>query len=255
MNRTHALAGLAVIWTTACTTLGPMPATIGVAAVPTGRPGIELQGGVAPGYYLSDATQAPDHRGQGSGHLLALIEPDHWLGTRGLIVGARTSGRHGEDTAEPFLGYRGRLADGFSLAAIGHGTVVRGADRGASYRAGRIGGELALDARLVAPLRWLELHGQAAVAAMYVDARGTYCADSAGLGVDCNQDSSDRMINGTVRGVFPGRRPAWRSTSGGSAPACSTAAGSRWSGPRGGCRWFATAARPRTRRITRSGSR
>ncbi|HEY0483206.1 MAG TPA: hypothetical protein VGD37_37045 [Kofleriaceae bacterium] len=180
-----------------------MPATTGIAAVPTGRPGIELQGGIAPGYYLSDATQAPDHKGQGSGHLLALIEPDHWLGTRGLFAGARTSGRHGEDTAEPFLGYRGRLGDGFSLAAIGHGTVVRGADRGASYRAGRVGGELALDARLVAPLRWLELHGQAAVAAMYIDARGTYCADGAGLGVDCNQDSSDRMIDGTVRGVFP----------------------------------------------------
>ena len=38
------------IFSTACTTLGPMPATTGVAAVPSGRPGFELQGGFAPGY-------------------------------------------------------------------------------------------------------------------------------------------------------------------------------------------------------------
>jgi len=31
----------------ACTTLGPMPATTGIAAVPAGRPSVELQGGLA----------------------------------------------------------------------------------------------------------------------------------------------------------------------------------------------------------------
>jgi hypothetical protein len=187
---------------TACTTLGPMPATTGVAAVPSGRPGFELQGGFAPGYYLSAATGDPSHKGQVSGQLLALVEPDHWLGTHGLIAGARTGGNDGDHAAEPFLGYRERLSDAFSLGLVGHATQIHGARRGASYQATRAGGELALDARLVAPAPWLELHVQAAASAAYLDAHGTYCADSSGLGVDCNQDGSDRMIDGTVHGVF-----------------------------------------------------
>ena len=180
-----------------------MPATTGVSAVPNGRPGIELQGGFTPGYYLSDATREPTRRGQVSEQVLALVEPDRWLGTHGLIAGARGGGHQGDHTAEPFLGYRERLSDVFALGVIGHGTVIHGAHRGASYRAARAGGELAVDARLLAPVSWLALHGQAAVSAMYVDAHGTYCGDQAGLGVDCHQDGTDRMIDGTVHGVFP----------------------------------------------------
>jgi len=188
----------------ACTTLGPMPATTGIAAVPAGRPSVELQGGLAPGYFLSAATQEPTHRGSVSRQLSALIEPDRWLGTRGLIAGVRGAISDGDDrTAEPFLGFRRRLSDDFAIAAIGHGTVIRGSHRGASYRASRLGGELAFDARIAAPVSWLELHGQAAVAAVYLDARGTYCADPDGLGVDCAQDGSDRMVDGTAAGTFP----------------------------------------------------
>src|SRR5262249_25514901 len=128
--------------TTACTTLGPMPATTGVAAVPNGRPGVELQGGFAPGYYPSAATQDPGHKGQASGQLLALVEPDHWLGTHGMIAGARTSSRNDDHAAEPFLGYRERMSDAFSLGLIGYGTVIHGTSRGANYRATRAGGEL-----------------------------------------------------------------------------------------------------------------
>lgn len=194
---------LIAIATTGCTTLGPMPATTGIAAVPGGRPGVELQGGLAPGYYLSAATQDPEHRGEAGRQLLALLEPDAWLGVPGLIAGARTEASGGERTVEPFLGFRRRIDDVFSLAVIGHGTVIEGEERGASYRAGRLGAELAGDARLVALVSWLELHAQAAVSAVYLDARGTYCAGDGGLGVDCNQDGTDRVIDGTIRGVFP----------------------------------------------------
>jgi hypothetical protein len=186
-----------------CTTLGPMPATTGVAAVPTGRPGVELQGGLAPGYYLSAATQDSEHKGEAGRQLLALIEPDHWIGTRGLIAGARSEASGGERTIEPFVGFRERLSELFSLAVIGHGTVIEGSERGASYRAARFGGEIAADALLIAPVSWLELHAQAAVAAVYLDARGTYCVGADGTGVDCAQDASDRVVDGTARGVFP----------------------------------------------------
>jgi hypothetical protein len=189
---------------TGCTTLGPMPATTAISAVPSGRPGIEAQVGLVPAYFLSAATQAPasTHKGNPSGQLLALVEPDRVLGARGLIAGARHWGEHGEVSIEPFLGYRHRLDDDISLALIGYGTTMRGASQGASYRASRAGGELALDARVIGPARWLALHGQAAISATYLDADGTYCADRDGFGVDCQQDATDRVINGSIRGVF-----------------------------------------------------
>jgi hypothetical protein len=196
------LAVLALSFT-ACTTLGPMPATTGIAAVPAGRPGVELQGGLAPGYFLSAATQDA-HRGSVSRQVAALIEPDRWLGTHGLIAGVRGGISDSDDrTAEPFLGLRERLSDDFAIAVIGHGTVIRGSDRGASYRATRFGGEIAVDARIIAPTSWLELHGQAAVSAVHLDAHGTYCAGDNGFGVDCQQDGHDHVIDGTANGVFP----------------------------------------------------
>ena len=44
---------LIVVVVSGCTTLGPMPATTGVAAIPSGRPGVEAQIGVVPSYHLS----------------------------------------------------------------------------------------------------------------------------------------------------------------------------------------------------------
>jgi hypothetical protein len=217
MKRMIWLVVLTAICATGCTTLGPMPATTGISAVPSGRPGIEAQVGIVPGYFLSEATQEPSHRGEPIGQLLALVEPDR-LGTPGLIIGARDWARDGDGAFEPFLGYRHRLDDDLALALIGYGTVMRAAERGASYRAIRVGGELAVDARLLAPTTWLALHGQAAAAATYLDAHGSYCAGTTGLGVDCSEDGSARVIDGTIRGVFAaatatlaldfGRRPA-----------------------------------------------
>ncbi|HEU4731681.1 MAG TPA: hypothetical protein VFT22_27485 [Kofleriaceae bacterium] len=179
-----------------------MPSTTGISAVPSERPGVEAQAGFVPGYFLSSATYDDRHRGDVIGQLAGLIEPDRWIGARGLIAGARTWGQDGDHAFEPFLGVRHRIDGDLALAAIGHGTVMRGAERGASYRATRAGGELALDARVLAPARWLALHGQAAVSATYLDARGTYCADPGGAGVDCDQDGTDRVIDGSIRGVF-----------------------------------------------------
>jgi hypothetical protein len=207
-----ASAGLA-----GCTTLGPMPATTGIAAVPAGRPGVELQAGVVPGYVLSSATQ-DEHEGGPSEQLLALVEPDRWLGTRGLIVGAREVGREGDFTFEPFVGYRHRVDERVALAVIGHAASMGSEARGASYDATRGGGEIAADLQIIAPLSWLALHGQAAVSATYLQARGTYCVDDAGLGIDCNEDASDRTVRARVDGWFPaataslaldlGRRPS-----------------------------------------------
>jgi hypothetical protein len=190
------------IWATGCTTLGPMPTTTGIAAVPTGRPGVEAQAGVVPGYFVSSATQEPAHKDDPIGQVLGLVEPGQWLGTRGLVAGARHWGEHGDGAFEPFLGYRHRLDDSFAVAVFGYGTKMQAADRGASYRATRIGGELAVDARVIALTRWLALHGQAAVSTMYLDAHGRYCAGDDGLGIDCNQNGTDRMVDGTIRGAF-----------------------------------------------------
>ncbi|HET7499538.1 MAG TPA: hypothetical protein VFK02_00990 [Kofleriaceae bacterium] len=179
-----------------------MPSTTGISAVPSGRPGVEAQAGFVPGYFLSSATYDDRHRGDVIGQLVGLIEPDRWIGAHGLIAGARSWGQYGDHAFEPFLGLRHRIDDDLALAVIGHGTVMRGAERGASYRATRAGGEVALDARVLAPVRWFALHGQAAVSATYLDARGTYCADPEGAGVDCDRSASDRVIDGSIRGLF-----------------------------------------------------
>ncbi len=224
MKRTHRLTVSALTLTATltfgllagCTTLGPMPATTGISAVPAGRPGVELQAGIVPGYVLSSATQ-DEHEGGPSEQLLGVLEPNRWLGTRGLIVGARGVGRKGDHAFEPFLGYRHRIEERVAVAFVGYATKTEGASQGASYRATRGGAEAAVDAKIFAPLPWLAVHGQAALSATYLKARGTYCADPEGRGLDCNEDGSDRMVDGRVDGWFPaataslaldlGRRP------------------------------------------------
>ncbi len=94
-----------VALTTGCTTLGPMPATTAVSAVPAGRPDAEFQLAAVPGYYLSSSVrQAPT--GAGISHLSMLVEPDKLIGVPGLIIGGR---------AEAMAGYRGVLDHGRRL--------------------------------------------------------------------------------------------------------------------------------------------
>ncbi|MBL0219348.1 MAG: hypothetical protein IPQ07_36450 [Myxococcales bacterium] len=185
---------------TACTTLGPMPATTGVSAIPASRPGVELQAGVMPAFFLSDAAQATDPGSAATPQLAALLDPDRLFGTKGLILGARTWGDDGDRPFEPMIGLRRRLDDTFAIAGIAFGTHARGAESGASYEATRMGAELAIDASLISLASWLAIHGQATASATYLDATGTYCVGGSGQGVDC--DATSRHVDGAIEGIY-----------------------------------------------------
>ena len=196
----HRIYALGFVLLSACTTLGPMPATTGISALPAERPSGEVQVAVMPVFFLSDTTQAEDPGSQASPQLSALFEPDHLLGTRGLILGARTWGEGGDSPVEPMIGLRRKLDDRIAIAGIAYGTRVRGASSGASYRANRLGGEVAVDALLL-PMGWLDLRLQATLAGTFIDASGRYCVLANGEGTDC--DDGSREVNGEVSGLFP----------------------------------------------------
>lgn len=178
----------------ACTTLGPMPATTGISAIPANRPGVELQAGGMPGYYLSDTVQEGE-AGIALPQLSALVEP----GRRGLVVGARQWGSEGDTPVEPFVGWRRRVAERSSVAVIGYGTLARGASSGASYSALRLGGELAGDATLIDG-RKASLHLHGSLSATLLDASGTYCVTPQLEATDC--DDGDRRIDATIDGIY-----------------------------------------------------
>ena len=196
----HRLHVLGFVLLSACTTLGPMPATTGISALPADRPSGEVQAAVMPVFFLSDTTRAEDPGPQASLQLSALFEPDHLLGTKGLILGARAWGEGGDSPVEPMIGIRRKLDERFAIAGIGYGTMVRGSSNGASYRATRLGGEVAVDALLL-PMGWLDLRLQATVAGTFIDASGHYCVLANGEGTDCDDYSRD--VNGEVSGFFP----------------------------------------------------
>ncbi|MBA3540982.1 MAG: hypothetical protein H0T79_15330, partial [Deltaproteobacteria bacterium] len=70
-----AIASLAA----ACTTLGPMPTTTAVSAIPSARGGAEVQAGIVPAYYLSDAAQESTSA-TATGQLAAVVDPAELLG-------------------------------------------------------------------------------------------------------------------------------------------------------------------------------
>src|SRR5262245_41537021 len=119
---------LVVLVGSGCTTLGPMPATTGVAAIPAGRPGVEAQVGIVPSYHLSSSA----HTGGGSAVLGAglMIEPDRWVRAPGLVLGARLFGEEQDTALEPMIGYRRALDEEFAVAVIGYGASMRAEDRG-----------------------------------------------------------------------------------------------------------------------------
>lgn len=185
---------------TACTTLGPMPATTGVSAIPNGRPGVEVQAAVMPASYLSDSAWESGTSGEPTRQLSAVFEPARWLGVKGLILGARTWGDGGDGAVEPMIGLRRKLDDTFALAGIVYGTRATGAESGASYEANRVGGELALDVKLIPFGGTFELHGQGSLAATYLDASGVYCVRADGQGTDC--DDTTRRVDTNVEGIY-----------------------------------------------------
>lgn len=195
------LAAAAVLCTCACTTLGPMPATTAISAVPVGRPSLSVQAAVVPGFFLSDSA-AQQQQGQSTGQLSLLLEPDRLLGLPGLIVGARSFGESGDSVLEPYLGYRAKAGDGLSVAVIGYATEAQASQSGANYSASRLGAEFAADVRLVQIGAWVSLHWQVSASLTHISATGNYCVDSTGAGTDCENDSTDMRVNGNVDGAF-----------------------------------------------------
>jgi len=195
---------LAVLIGSGCTTLGPMPATTGVASIPAGRPGIEAQLGGVPAYHLSSSVSSNAH-GSITGQAALLIEPDRWIGVPGLIVGGRLFGKDEDTPLEPLLGYRRKLDEQFAVAVVGYATSKRASSSGADYHAVRAGAEAAADGRLVAITSWLSLHTQAAVSITRVAASGAYCVNASGVGIDCSDGDPDGDLRavGRISGVYP----------------------------------------------------
>jgi hypothetical protein len=202
-----------------CTSLGPMPATTGVSAIPAGRPGGEVSAGLAPIFRLSDAADGDDRNGKSNPEVAALFDPDRLLGLPGLFVRARVWGKDGDSSLEPALGYRRRLDDRISLGGVAYGTKMKDDDNGASYKATRFGAEGMVDIKIADIGGWTQLHAQGAVQATYMKASGRYCVETAtGNARDCAEDGSIPMIDGALSGVFPagtlqlavdvGRRPS-----------------------------------------------
>lgn len=192
------LASLTVL-ASACTTLGPMPTTTGISAVPNGRPGVELQASIMPSTYLSDAARDTESTGEPTRQLSALFEPARLLGVKGLIVGARTWGDEGDSPVEPMVGMRRKLDDTFAIAGIVYGTRAYGEEDEAHYTANRVGGELAVDATFPGG-GFVELHAQGSVAATYLDATGSYCVGTTGNGVDCGDGSTH--VDAAIEGIY-----------------------------------------------------
>ncbi|CAN5519901.1 hypothetical protein BH11MYX1_BH11MYX1_16280 [soil metagenome] len=195
---------LAVIMAlSACTTLGPMPATTGVSAVPMQRAGVETQVGVVPGFYLSRSAQ-DQAGGAPITQLAAVLEPDHLIDFPGLIVGGRVFGQSGDAPIEPYVGYRKKAGD-LSFAGVLFGAGTRSSDRLASYHATRLGLELAANAPLWSPSGWLDIDAQGAFEATRIAASGSYCVDAMGDAQDCSTErpQDNTRINAHVDGYFP----------------------------------------------------
>jgi hypothetical protein len=194
-------AVLLIVIFAGCTTLGAMPTTTGIAAIPAGRLGGEIQGAVIPVYHLSAAARGEERNGDSIAQLSALFDPDALLGVPGLFIAARTWGKTGDRGLEPMLGYR-HHAGKLSIAGVGYGTKVSGDENGASYEAVRVGGEAIVDALIVTAGAWSEVHVQGAVNATYVSATGTYCVNPEGDGIDCAEDGSVPRIDGELAGLY-----------------------------------------------------
>jgi len=185
-----------------CTTLGPMPATTGISAVPAARPGGEIQGAIIPAFYLSDSASSPDNN-HNAPQLAALFEPDKLFHAPGLVLGARTWGNSHDSLAEPFIGYRQRFDPKLAGAFVAYGTKSNAGQNGASYRASRLGGELMVDATMFDITSWLAVHGQVAAQLTAISAQGTYCVDDVGVGKDCSDTEPNRTVNGDLVGLYP----------------------------------------------------
>lgn len=190
---------LLLVGSAGCTTLGPMPTTTGVSAIPVHRPGVEVSIGWQPSYYLSD-TVVDDHSETAPvGQATVIIEPDRLIegaARRGVILGARSYGEDGDAQLEPIVGVRRSVGERVAIGGIGFGTYARGANQGASYEALRLGAELIVDLAVIPGL----LHGFGGVSATYINADGRYCTRPDGTGRDCGGDPTNATAE--IDGIY-----------------------------------------------------
>jgi hypothetical protein len=184
-----------------------MPVMTAIPLAPLERPGLEVQAGIVPGYYLS-ATVREKPEAAAIPQLAALLEPDELLHVPGLFAGARYAGEASEGAAlEPLIGYRTYLDDDkrFSLAGVGFIAYASGEDGAASFSALRGGAEAGVDARLTPSSKFIELHANLGATLTALDAHGTYCVGVDGrFGVDCAAPPPEPMpIAGSASGIFP----------------------------------------------------
>lgn len=193
------LAILALTMAAACTTLGPMPATTGISAIPQARTGAEVQAGLVPGFHLSSAVQEDTH-GEALKQISALF--DLAAIAPGVLVGARAFGDDGDTIIEPYAGYRTKVSDLISVGGVAFGTANRSGDNGASYFATRVGAEVMADVELFAFTENAKVHAQLSGGATRIAARGTYCS-SGRFGTDCDDNGSDQQVTTHISGVYP----------------------------------------------------
>lgn len=183
-----------------------MPVVTGTNGALEKRPGLELQGGLTPGFFLSSTVQE-DPKGTPSSQLSATLDAGQLIGVEGLGVGGRWIGGGDEGGyGEPMVRYRHDLDDEerFTLQVAGFGTRAVGSARSANYEATRIGGELAINGRATPKSSWIELSGFAGASVLGLNADGSYCVSATtGFGVDCNEDGTDTRRDGSVSGAFP----------------------------------------------------
>jgi hypothetical protein len=190
---------LAALASTACTTLGPVPATTAMSARPEVAPAGEAQVAFVPGYYLSQGT-AKDPKGASIGQIALTFDPGRWL--PGLVVGFRAVGPSHDTQGEPMIGYRRELGR-VAVGAFVHGTHAKAEHEGASYEATRVGGEVATDVRITREHPWVELHAIGSIAAQHVSAEGTYCLDAdLTYGVNCG-DPPENLTSADAKGLYP----------------------------------------------------
>jgi hypothetical protein len=179
----------------------------GIPAPPLERPGVELQVGAIPGYYLSSSV-AQDPKAAALPQVAGVFEPDELIHVPGLLAGARYAGNdHSGGALEPLLGYRTFLDGGkrFSLATLGFLAYGSAADKGASFTAWRGGLEGGVDARVTGPSKYAELHTNLGATFTAVGAKGDYCLGVDGLyGIDCPDEPAQRKLtSASASGIFP----------------------------------------------------
>ena len=183
MKLSAAVCVVAALVAAGCTTLGPMPGMTMANPLPTtgDRPGVELQAGMVPGFYMSQGVEEQASEYTVQPQYAGWFEPGSLLGpASGLGVGLRFVGGGG-NLWEPMVRYRLYVDDDerVALSVVGFGTYAEGSDKGASYSMGRGGAEVTFDARLTPKNRWAELHVSGGVSVTGVGAEGRWCSNPA----------------------------------------------------------------------------